>query len=576
MSESLRVQSAAVRGASSRADSAAATATPGSAQVRPCAPDVVSVAASTRFGSRMALARQYSAAANALAAHYGVKLNATAEAYDRQEEASASLLGGGAEGLSGAAEGAIDALTDMAGLPALSSMLGAAPVSGLSPGEVPSSPRDIARLIESGRGGAGKQAWQAAEARLRHEARQLDDAADQMRAAITTAQAGWQSSSADAATSKLRTLQTWYKGHADYVRGLAGEAETHVQNFTQATATIPSYKDVVAGERELKNAVEANARSKGMHRAAVVHAQVKVSGLYSASTTGFTSYTTAEALPTPTMPTPPPGLTPDQSTDAGTLEAGEGKVNTLKPTPSPHSAPVDPVQAGNGVGQDLSPGSTFPVGALDPSTAANPLTAALPDTAGSLLPEMMPALLGGVVGGLGGTLGGLAGAGQKAVQSLQQAAGPLMNEMGQHQPESGGDKPQDGDKSGGEPSSEPPGGSELAGMPDGGGGADGGGGGGEMEPAGGAEPMAAPPEVAPTPIAAAPAAAAGPAPEPPAAGPGMGMGMMPPMGGLGGGSGQGPDVKDLYRDRKLKMVAPPNSEPVKNRREGRGDRKKEK
>jgi hypothetical protein len=282
VSESLRVQSAAVRGASSRADSAAATATPASAQVQPCAPDVVSVAASTRFGSRMALARQYTAAANALAAHYGVKLNATAEAYDRQEEASAELLGGGG-GLSGAAEGAIDALTDMASLPAPSSMLGAAPVSGLGPGEVPSSPRDIARLIETGRDGAGKQAWQAAETSLRHEARQLDDAADQLRAAITAAQAGWQSSSADAATSKLRTLQTWYHGHADYVRGLAGEAETHVQNFTQAAATIPSYKDVVAGERELKNAVEANARSKGMHRAAVVHAQVKVSGLYPAT-----------------------------------------------------------------------------------------------------------------------------------------------------------------------------------------------------------------------------------------------------------------------------------------------------
>ncbi len=519
----------------------------------------------------MALARRYSAAANALAAHYGVKLTATAEAYDRQEDASAALLGSGG-GLSGAAEVAIDALADMASFPALSSLLGSAPVSGAGPGEVPSHPRDVARLIESGRGGAGKQAWQAAETSLRHEARQLEDAADQLGAAIVAAQDGWQSSSAHAAVTKLRTLQRWYAGHADYVRGLAGVAQTHVQNFTQATTTIPSYKDVVAGERELKNAVEANARSKGLHRAAVVHAQVKVSGLYSASTTGFTGYTSAEALQSPQVPTPPPGLTPDTSTDAGTLDVGEGKIDALKPEPSPHSAPVDPVQAGIGVGQDLSPGATFPVGAVDPSSAAAPLVEAMPVTAGSLLPEMMPAVLGGVVGGLGGALGGLAGAGQKAMQSAQQAASPLMNEMSQHQPASGGDKPQEGQRSGGsEPSSEKPGGGgEVPDMPDGGG-ADGG---GEMEPAGGAEPMAAPPDVASTPVAAAPVALA-PPPEPAAAGAGMGPMMAPPMGGAGGSGGRGPDVKDLYRDRKLKMVAPPNSEPVKNRREGRGDRKKE-
>ena len=346
----MRVQSAAVRAAASRADSAAATATPGTAQVHPCAPDVVSVGASTWFGSRMALARQYNAAANALAAHYGVKLSASATAYDRQEEASAAALGGG--GLSGAAEGAIDALSDMSSAPALGSMLGGAPLASAGPGEVPSSPRDIARLIESGRGGAGKQAWQAAETSLRHEARQLDEAADQIRAAISTTQQGWQGSSAEAATTKLRTLQTWYTGHADYVRGLAGEAHTHVQNFTTATTAIPSYKDVVAGERELKNAVAANARSGGLHRAAVVHAQVKVSNLYSASTTGFAGYTTAEALPKPPEPTPPPGLIPDKSTDAGPFDAGAGPVSEFKPLVSPHSAPVTPVQAGNGVGQD--------------------------------------------------------------------------------------------------------------------------------------------------------------------------------------------------------------------------------
>lgn len=49
------------------------------------------------------------------------------------------------------------------------------------------------------------------------------------------------------------------------------------------------------------------------------------------------------------------------------------------------------------------------------------------------------------------------------------------------------------------------------------------------------------------------------------------MGAMAPMipPGRGGGEGHGPQNKQLYQERKLKVVAPANSEPVKNRREGR-------
>ena len=47
----------------------------------------------------------------------------------------------------------------------------------------------------------------------------------------------------------------------------------------------------------------------------------------------------------------------------------------------------------------------------------------------------------------------------------------------------------------------------------------------------------------------------------------MGPMMMPPI--RGGGEGSGADNKQLYQERKLKVVAPANSEPVKNRREGR-------
>ena len=103
------------------------------------------------------------------------------------------------------------------------------------------------------------------------------------------------------------------------------------------------------------------------------------------------------------------------------------------------------------------------------------------------------------------------------------------------------------------------------------------GGGADTEPAGGEGPLAAPTGVAAAPAAAAPVSA--PAAPTPAEAPAPAMGamgpMMPPMRGTGG-EGSGAENKQLYQERKLKVVAPANSEPVKNRREGRakpGDRK---
>jgi hypothetical protein len=49
----------------------------------------------------------------------------------------------------------------------------------------------------------------------------------------------------------------------------------------------------------------------------------------------------------------------------------------------------------------------------------------------------------------------------------------------------------------------------------------------------------------------------------------MGGGMMPPMMGGRGGGGAGQDDRKLYPERKLKLETPPNSEPVRMRREQR-------
>jgi hypothetical protein len=565
----VRVDTEALRSAARQADAAGGSATPGSDQVQPVASDMVSVAASTRFTAEVSLARKYTAMANAMARQFGVKLDASAAAYDDQEAMSAGMLGsGGPGGASPVAPAgrAVPARQVLAG-DLVSGGMGAS----LPAGEVPSSPREVARLIETGRGGAGKKTWQAVESSLRLEARQLSDAADQLGAAISTTGDGWQAQSADAATTQMRALRTWYEGHARYVQGLAEQANAHVQNFSRALGDVPPYRQVLDAERELKTAMQSNALAGGAHRAAVVQAQVKVSKLYQASTTGFSSYSFAEGATQPKMPIPPPVQSPDVPPATAPTGAGDGPVGPREPQHSPRSAPVDPIQGGPGSGQNLSSGPTWPPGAVDPAAPADPLTDALPEMGGSLPSEVIPGVIGGVVGGLGGLLGGFAGAAQKALQGMEQAAGPMMSGLGQHPPGGGGEPQHGGESSPQAP--EPPSAGDLS--PPGDVGA--GGGGADTEPAGGQGPLAAPTEVAATPAAAAPASApSAPAPaEAPA--PVMGaMGpMMPPVRGTGG-EGSGAENKQLYQERKLKVVAPANSEPVKNRREGRakpGDRK---
>jgi len=566
VADSVRVDTEALRSAAARADAAGGSATPGSDQVQPVASDMVSVAASTRFTAEVSLARKYTAMANAMARQFGVKLDASAAAFDEQEALSAGMLGGA--GLGGAAPVAPAGRAVPAGPVVPADLTSGGMGAGLPAGEVPSSPREVARLIETGRDGAGKKTWQAVESILRLEARQLRDAADQLGAAISATGDGWQAQSADAATTRMRALQTWYEGHARYVQGLAEQAGAHVQNFSRALGDVPPYRQVLDAERELKTAMRSNALAAGAHRAAVVQAQVKVSKLYQASTAGFSSYTFAEGATQPAMPIPPPVQSPDVASATAPTGAGDGLVGPREPQHSPSSAPVDPVQGGSGSGQKLSSGPTWPPGAVDPAAPADPRTDALPEMVGSLPSEVIPGVIGGVVGGVGGFFGGFAGAAQKALQGMEQAAGPMVSGLGRHPP---GGEPQHGGESSPR-SPEPPPADDLSPAGDGGAG----GGGADTEPAGGQGRLAAPTELAATPAAAAPASApSAPAPaEAPA--PVMGaMGpMMPPVRGTGG-EGPGAENKQLYRERKLKVVAPANSEPVKNRREGRakpGDR----
>ncbi|MDP7732712.1 PE family protein [Mycobacterium paragordonae] len=567
MSDSVRVDPGTLRGAAGQTGAVAHAALPHTDQVQPCAPDHVSVAASSRFSAAVSVARRYTTIANALAQRYGVMLQTSAATYDAQESVSAASLGiGGA--------GPVPASTPIpwVDIDAVATRVGGGGVSAPA-GEVPAAPRDIARLIEAGRTGGGMQAWQAVETSLRSEAGQLEQAAAQLGAAIAATEASWDAASAQAATARLRTLQAWYEGHARHVAGLAQQASTHVQNFQRASTAIPTYRQVVAGERELQTAVQANIAAGGMRREAVVHAQVKVAGLYQASTAGFSSYSFAEAVPGPGpgAPVPPPGAAPD-SPDVQRAKAPGGTPVTTKPDPAAAGAPLEPVQQGPAAGESmLSGGPSWPPTDVDPTQGGRPLLETVTDVGAGAAPMLVPGIIGGVVGGLGGVLGGLAGPAGKALQGVQQATAPMMSGLGQH--------PGGGAPSGGQSPPESP---ESLGEPEAGSGI-GGSGGGETAPASDGGAMAAPAPLAAAPEAAAPAPApAAPAAAPASAEPTPAVGamgsMLPPMGGRGG-SGSGPHNKQLYQDRKLQVVVPPNSEPVKNRREGRNkddDRERDK
>ncbi|MCV7034900.1 PPE domain-containing protein [Mycobacterium heckeshornense] len=546
----LRVDPAELKSAATEVMTASESAPPGAVGVRPCAPDVVSAGVSARLSEQMRLASSYTAAANRVAALYGVVLDANAQSYAAQEAASAATLGAGGPT---AAAPTPPTATLPAGMPAASS---AAP--DLPAGEVPATPRDISRLIDSGPGTAHMR---AAEAQLRSDATQLDAAAAKIESAINTANSGWASASADAATDRMRELHTWYRGHAEYVRGLADEVAGHVENFRNATTQVPRLKTVDDAERELAVAQENNRRSHGMFKPAVAAAQVKVGQVYQEAVSGFGKYTALASASSPRVPVPPP-MPP------GAAQTMSPKSSAGDSTPVEHmdrsatGDPVDPVDAGAGVDETMtSGGPVWPAGDVDPAGDA-PLVDPLVSPAAEAVPQVVPAVIGGVVGGVGGVLGGLAGAGQRALSGVGQAAAPALSGLGQP---SGGGEP-----GGGEPQSPemPSSGGDFT--PD-----DGGSMPGDTEASSDPGPLSASPAGAvPAPAAAAPVSA--PAAATPAAGeatgggPAMGGAMMPPLMGAPRGGKSGSDAeRKLYRERRLKVVAPPNSEPVKGRREAR-------
>jgi PPE family len=570
VASSLQVDPAALKAAASQAATVSVDAA--AAGVNPCASDVVSAGVAARLSEQMSVAREYTAVANSTAQRFGLLLDGSGAAYEQQEAASTTALGGGID----------PAPTPLPVRPPPITK-DVAPPWTFWPGDPPSSPREIAKLVHSG----SSAPMRAAASGLRADAQRLDAAAGELGSTVSQTRDAWTSHSADLATGRIKELRTWYSDHAEYVRGLATELDSHADHFERARSAIPTPETIENAQRQLEYASEANRRSNGRYSAAVAQAQADVGRLHQAATTGYANYTIATGAITPSAPTPPPESPPAATIDQASTRPAPGDPGTIKQIDrSPSSDPSDPVQGGS----DVEKVAAGPVrsAADDPSTATpmpdpvpdpiadDAVTDPVPDPlTGTVAADgAVPAVVGAIMGGLGGGLGGLAGAGQRALGSVGQAGMPALSGLGEPggPPEGGGGEP----SAGGMPETphvpHAPGGLGGGGNPDPGIGG--------TEPAGEPGPLAAPAGGGGglTPAAAAPVtapapttAAAAPAVEPAAGGPGMAGGgmMMPPLMPMGGSRSGSEADKRLYPQRRLRVIAPPNSEPVKGRRERR-------
>lgn len=539
--DSLNVDPDEVRGAGRVVEQAPTTAASGSGPaVTPPAADATSVQFASQLRALIDELHGQTTTTHARSQAAAQRLNSSAAQYENQETASSAALGGTGDG------------GRVADLPSAAAPTAAniAPIPASS-GVIPTTGHEIATLMH---GGPGPTALDETAAALDSKASELDGSAAAIRAGRSRTRDAWQSEAADNADHHLTGLERSYSDQAQQARTLATHARSHADNFRQARAQIPKPEVFSDLERRLQAANRANAQpgSMGRFSGTIADLQGKLAAANQQAVQGFGQYTAAAGAHE--MTAAAPHLT-DPQQPAG---------------PAPGRKPVSGKDAGSeldGTDTDTAaPGDELAGDPADPALMGGPA-----DNASQMLQTVLPAVLGGVSGVAGGVLGAVSGAGQKLQELGSQAAGgaaqgansALTSAMSAAPPGGG-----NGSGSGGAPE-----------MGDLGGGVGDGGLPGDTEPASSPSGPLSPPSTTAgatgAPAAAAPATASTPStPSTPSTGGApMAGGMVPPMmgapmGGRGAGGGS-EDDRRLYPERRLHIEAPPNTEPVKGRREAR-------
>ena len=535
-SRDLRVDVAGVHGAGVTAEAAAASATPAVPAVPACAADATSVQVATGFAGRIGALGVRTTAANLTTGAAAARLHGDADAYRMQDGVGAADLAD-----AGAAAG------QMVQAPAVSTPVspGMPAPPGAPGGVVPTTGEQISAVVHSG---PGTQGLLAVAGLLDTQAAELEQAAATVRAAGSETTSSWSSGAAEAAEAHLVGLESSYSDQAIQARALASQMRGHADDFAQAKAVIPPPRVFDDLQRRLQAAYAANAHpvSMGRFSGQIADLQHKLAAANHDALDGYGRYQEAAQI------------------QAATIDPHDTKPDTGTPAAADEPAGAGGEQETNHAGthtQTLDPADPL----ADPAAFGDAGQAAT-----GLMQTVLPAVLGAVSGAAGGLLGMASGAGQQLQQAGSQALGGLAR---------GANAAIGSGRGGGTPSDSGGGGPQMPSAdgldPDLGGGPEP----GDTESAAGGGGGAGGPLSAP---AGAPAAAAAPAtfsaPPAPAAGGAtgtpMGGAMMPammPMAGRPGG-GAGEDDRRLYPERRMRIETPPNSEPVRGRREARRTR----
>ena len=529
---SLEIDPDAVNAAGSLVAAGGSSVQPPMCEVSPAAADPVSMAVAQGFSARIAAIAAHSTAAGRLAAAWGTVLCADAAAYQDQDMINAAALR--------SPRTTAGAVTDPPS--PLQVTVGAPPAPAFETAAPPSAARIISELIHTG---PGAGSLYAAAGRLRKHAEQLTAIESQIRSAAGELVQNWKSDAGSAAAARIVELADWLADHTDRVAATADAVEAQGDTFALARAAIPHPGVFDDLDRRIRNAYGANAVTRGAYNPVLADLYHQQAAVNAQASIGYGHYTGAAAAHQSAEPLIPPPHTavaaPSGSEQAGTRAHGEPATGTDPAATTALDPGVDPL----------------PDGRLPPSLAQ----------AGELVQEGVGAVAGAVAGSVGGLVGALGGGLNRALAGMSQAGERVLGNLAQGlSPEAPTTRAPSG------AAGSPPGEPALAGGLDGGGDV-------PTEPSSGADTG---PLTAPTGAADALAAAAKPAapmsadPPVPAAGGGGDGGYLPPLSGGARPGGVEPD-RDLRLkpERRLKVDPPPNSEPVKGRREPRlpgGDR----
>ncbi|MDQ1247905.1 MAG: hypothetical protein QG597_2277 [Actinomycetota bacterium] len=554
----LNIDTEGVRGAAATAAGAPTIAPTTVVTVTPCAADAVSVQMATRLAAAAAVLNATTIGIHSRIGVAADHLAANAGSYDAQELASSHALTVG-----GGPHAGVIPVVAMAAPPAPPTV----DPPGLPAGPVPVTGHHASTLIHTGPGATGLD---SAATQLDNHAVELEHAAAQVRSARSATSGSWSSSAADKADAHLRDLELEYTRQADGARQVSQQIRNHAEDYRHAKASIPAPRVFEDLTQRLRTAVMANstAPTVGLYAPAITALQGQLAEANHTALSAYQRYSAGAISP--------PGASPlvSEFVAAGDDSGSNPGGTTADDRSGSVAATTDLAADADAGGGDLGGVETL-TGGGDAAAGGEAGGAGT-----ELLGTVIPAVLGGVTGLVGGLVGGLSAARQGVQQAGAQLVGGLTQAASAAAVRGGG--PDLSDQFGAGDGDL--GGTGDFGGEDVGGGGDFGGGGGDFGGGdyGGTSPAAATtgtpgifPAAAPVsaaPVTFRPTAAEGLAGAPAAGGPGMMPPMMPMgMAGAGGGDGE----RRLYPERRLRVEAPPNAEPVKGRREARKGRGKD-